>query len=549
MEVSDNSFKTFTALALVFILTGASLLFFKGVTPSFSSDDYVHLEKNIAFKDLLEAGDVFLHLDGREYRPLVRLSLWLNHRMGSTALPFHITNLLLHLGCIVCLFFLFHQFVDSRACALAGCLLFALHPIHTTNVHFIMGRTGMLCALFYFLSLLVFMLYAKRPMAGFYLLSLACFLFALLAKEEAVSLPIMLFFIMRLHPAQHFRKPILGNVMHLAPFFLLMSAYLAIRLFYWQDNHGDISVYTNYNWLNILKNYAKWIVGLIYPFDLYQARWALESRQFLPITVPAGIVCLFAAGLVYVLWPYKKVFLKNYLMVLSLLWFIVTLMPIMGGNAHRWYLYIPSASLSLFTMALWHQKPSGFRIKVFTVLFVTVTACYGLEVYKQSEIWSRQSQISQRFLKQTEQLGIHKLDVFHFINMPFGYKSAFLFTFNSFQNALAVKYGKKPQIKILSHFNIDDNIMVKVGQAANELTFHLETNAFTYFIFQDLQRTYPASGATITIDTYRIVMNSLSPAHTVRTYEIKLPSNTMAPVFYFDGRDIHKARVKNAKRG
>ncbi len=77
---------------------------------------------------------------------------------------------------------------------------------------------------------------------------------------------------------------------------------------------------------------------------------------------------------------------------------------------------------------------------------------------------------------------------------------------------------------------------------------HLETNAFAYFIFQNLQRTYPSSGATFTIDTYRIVMNRLSPAHTVRAYEIKLPAKTMVPIFYFDGKDIYEATGFHAKR-
>lgn len=82
-------------LLLLLLLTGA--VFFKGVTPSFSSDDFVHLENNIHFKNLAEASEVFITPYGREYRPLVRLSLWLNHQMGDTALAYKLSNLLMHL--------------------------------------------------------------------------------------------------------------------------------------------------------------------------------------------------------------------------------------------------------------------------------------------------------------------------------------------------------------------------------------------------------------------------------------------------------------------
>jgi hypothetical protein len=78
--------------AIVSILLVASLLYFNGLTPSFSSDDDIHLDKNINFNPWQEAGCVFFHLDGREYRPLVRLSLWLNHQMGKTALPFQLPS-------------------------------------------------------------------------------------------------------------------------------------------------------------------------------------------------------------------------------------------------------------------------------------------------------------------------------------------------------------------------------------------------------------------------------------------------------------------------
>lgn len=80
-------------VVLLLLLTNA--VFTKGVTPSFSSDDFVHLENNIHYQNFTEAFEVFRQPFGREYRPLVRLSLWLNHQMGDTALAYKLSNLVM----------------------------------------------------------------------------------------------------------------------------------------------------------------------------------------------------------------------------------------------------------------------------------------------------------------------------------------------------------------------------------------------------------------------------------------------------------------------
>jgi hypothetical protein len=135
----DRPFLDHRYLLLLMLFT--SLIFYKGVTPSFSSDDFVHLENNIHYENLVSASEVFVKPYGREYRPLVRLSLWANHQMGDTALPYKISNLAMHLMCIALLYGLLLRLGVSRNATLVASAIFALHPIHITSVHFILGRT------------------------------------------------------------------------------------------------------------------------------------------------------------------------------------------------------------------------------------------------------------------------------------------------------------------------------------------------------------------------------------------------------------------------
>lgn len=539
-EKTDGSLNKFTLTALSGILVMASLLYLNGLTASFSADDYVHLDRNIHFDNLWELRQVFFHSDGREYRPLVRVSLWLNHRMGTTALPFHITNLLLHLACTVSLYFLFFKLSRSRRGALIGCLLFALHPIHTTNVHFIMGRTGMLCALFYLLALLVFLEHAQRQSVRLYILCLGFFLLALLSKEEGASLPLLMLVAALLHPDRRFRKTLSQAALELAPFFIILAIYLALRFFSLSGHLEQIAVYTNFNLPNIVKNYIKWAVALAYPFDYYRARWAVETGRFAAMAIPLGIVGLMAAGLVYILRPFQQVLIRNRLVVLSLLWFVVTLLPISGGNAHRWYLYLPSAGLCLFAVAVGRLEFQGTRRRMFTALIGVAVACYGLQVYKQSDIWNRQSRISEDFFAQAASLGLDDLDAFYFINMPFGYKSAFLFTFNSFERAMALGFGKQPKVRILSYLNLDGDTRVAVSCDGQRLGFSMVPSAGGYFLFSQLQRTFPSPDAELNLDACRIMIRQLAQGGTVAAFDVAFSGQPGYPVYYFDGQSIHR---------
>jgi hypothetical protein len=62
-----------TRLVLGSILVMTALLYLPGVVPTLSGDDFVHVYRNQSPPG--EWHQYFLEADGREYRPMVRLSL------------------------------------------------------------------------------------------------------------------------------------------------------------------------------------------------------------------------------------------------------------------------------------------------------------------------------------------------------------------------------------------------------------------------------------------------------------------------------------------
>ncbi len=128
------------------------------------------------------------------FRPLTTATYALDYFLwGLRPFGFHLTNLLLHLACCLAVFALARRETGSPAAALAGSLLFAVHPVHVESVAWISGRTDLLATLFVLLAFLARDRVAAAPApARAVMLSVACFLLGLLAKEVAATLPLLL---------------------------------------------------------------------------------------------------------------------------------------------------------------------------------------------------------------------------------------------------------------------------------------------------------------------------------------------------------------------
>ena len=137
------------------------------------------------------------------------LSFALNHRLGGLRVEgYHAANIAIHLLASLCLFWLVLALwrtpaardltLSARrriALALFAALVFAVHPLQTQAVTYIVQRFASLAALFYLATVAAYLEY--RLATGvtrwrWLALSALCGLLALLTKENAFSLPLML---------------------------------------------------------------------------------------------------------------------------------------------------------------------------------------------------------------------------------------------------------------------------------------------------------------------------------------------------------------------
>lgn len=130
------------------------------------------------------------------YRPAALLSLWLDMVVGAgRPWLFHLTNTLLHAAAALLASRLIARVTGSGRAALLGGLLFAVHPVHTESVAFVSGRTDLLACVFSLASALAWLRSRDRDAAHpnrDLAVGLAAFVAAVLAKEVALLLPVVL---------------------------------------------------------------------------------------------------------------------------------------------------------------------------------------------------------------------------------------------------------------------------------------------------------------------------------------------------------------------
>jgi protein O-mannosyl-transferase len=250
-------------------------------------------------------------------------------RKGPDPRIYHTTNLLVHLGNVLLVFFLLIKLSRDRTASLFGALLFAIHPVQVESVAWVSELKGLLSAGFSLLSILLYAQFITLRQEGnrygsrlAYLSAFGAFLLALLSKPSAVVLPAILFVISLWLFNRRFRE----TVLEMAPWLLLavviagytanaqssgiidfipgwgsrvllsgdsVTFYLSKVLFPFPlgFDYGRSPEY-------VLRQSWVWLTGL-FPYLLVSALgiWAMKTRK-MPLVVPLGI---FIIGLLPVL--------------------------------------------------------------------------------------------------------------------------------------------------------------------------------------------------------------------------------------------------------
>lgn len=277
------------------------------------------------------------------YRPLSELSsavdFWL---WGWNPIGFRLTNLLLHLAATALVFRLATQWFGGAFLPFAAGLFFGLLPVHETSILWIPGRTDMLCAVFYLGSVSCLTEYATNNNLRNQWLALGLFLLALLSKEMAFSLPLVLVPVLWWVGRRHGRPLGFQRIARIVLPFLLLAAGVVVARWLLLDNNlllGGNGPHTETNILHIARNMAMFLAALVVPTGLYQLEEWLAAYPLVVVGTGTAV----AAAAAWVAWRNRSSLVP---LLLPAAWILLTLLPV-SRLMMRWYLYIPSVGFSI----------------------------------------------------------------------------------------------------------------------------------------------------------------------------------------------------------
>jgi tetratricopeptide (TPR) repeat protein len=294
---------------------------------------------------------------GTYYRPFFVIWSILNHALfGFDPRGWHFSNIVLHVIAASLVFALLRKVRADYWTAALAAVFFAIHPVHIESVAWVSAGSDLLVAVLFVAAFLAYLNFrepgGRRRVAWLCLSFLSCAC-ALLTKEMAITLPVIIFLYEWLFPrdaaASHVRAKLQAAVWAAAPFGLLDAAYLVQRR---RVLHGLVQMGLNdrVGALTTLKtiplvllSYLRllvWPVGLNSFYYTAPVTDILGARFLVPLL---GLLVL--AGLTWY-WFRRE---RDPLIPFFALWLVVCLVPVLylrtfkiGDFVRDRYLYLPS---------------------------------------------------------------------------------------------------------------------------------------------------------------------------------------------------------------
>lgn len=205
----------------------------------FIMDDFDMIQGHSSFGQFLRHW--FSPVGANSYRPLIDLLfIWDFYWWEWNPVGWHLSDLIFHIINSLCVYVLAKRLLKNPYAGLGAGVLFGLHTCHTEAVTWISARMDVVCTTFFLLSVLYFIsstgdqassLAERKKQKRSSILSLVFFACALLVKEMAVTLPliVVLYDLTFLTRWKAIKAELWKKVKIYAPYFLLFLIYFGIR--------------------------------------------------------------------------------------------------------------------------------------------------------------------------------------------------------------------------------------------------------------------------------------------------------------------------------
>jgi Tfp pilus assembly protein PilF len=349
------------------------------------------------------------------YRPLMHIvNMMVYQAAGFSPWAYHLVNVLFHAGNSVLVLLLATQLLassgnaSSRHTPLIAALLFATHPIHSEPVNWAGGMPDLSFSLFYLLSFYFYMRSTDRENAPLPLrcLSLLGFVLALVSKEPALTLPVILFAYDYSFKTDRPRT----ILRRLVPYIAISAAYLAVRFMVLGGATASATDTPFHQWIpNVFSIFSRYLGMLLLPIGLnaYHSFSPAESFFDRNVLVGLGVTIVFITALIISLRKSRVVFL-------SLMFIIIPLLPalyipaISGTPFSERYLYLPSLGFVMLVAlaisgVMGRTRHGNFAVPIVGFLIVSL---YSPVTIARNQVWKDDYHLWSDVVRKSPDIGI-----------------------------------------------------------------------------------------------------------------------------------------------
>jgi len=314
-------------------------------------------------------------------RPLLNLTLAINYQLGGTGLfGYHLGNLLIHFAAALSLFGVVHRTLrlpsmteryGKHATLLAwfSAALWALHPLQTESVTYIIQRAESLVGLCYLFTLYAFIRTIEKPSRIWPAITVIACLLGMAAKEVMATAPLILFLYDRTFVSGTFAE----SWKRRRPFYLTLAATwgMLLALVISSGGRGTSVGYSAVSWLDYLltqgPGITTYLAHAFFPANLVFDYGAVVEMR--PLVLAGGVlvvVTLLAVTMILLVKRPKADFLGA--------WFFLILaptssiIPVATQTLADHRMYLPLAALVVGTAMLAYRIAKRYCWGLFALL-------------------------------------------------------------------------------------------------------------------------------------------------------------------------------------
>jgi tetratricopeptide (TPR) repeat protein len=360
-------------------------------------DDPHYVYENTKITDGLSIRGIawaFTHIHSMNWHPLTTISHMLDCQLyGLRAGWHHFTNVLLHTIAAILLFTALQQMTGAFWRSAFVATVFAIHPLRVESVAWIAERKDVLSGVFFMLTLLAYLYYARSPRITRYLVVVFVLACGLMSKPMLVTSPFVLL-LLDYWPLNRVKGQVWKRVLEKIPLIALSAVSSLATLLAQKGAVGwteQLPILERIS--NAVVSYVLYIWQMLWPVNLAVfyphpenrlPLWEIISSLFLLICVTSIATTLRKQR------PY---------LITGWLWYLGMLVPVIGlvqvgwqGRADR-YTYLPQIGLYIaITWAvadmtsLWPRRRTVLSAAgLLTIVVLSWNACVQTRNWRDSE--------------------------------------------------------------------------------------------------------------------------------------------------------------------